>query len=162
MDEFDRLYYASYTSVLRVVVLLTPTVEDAHDVTQEAFARALARWSTVGSLDNPAAWVRKVAVNAATDLHRRDRSRRAAVVRLVGAGRTVPAPDAASVDVARALARLKPGQRKVIVLYYLLDMPVADIAAELGRPVNSVKTDLARGRAALAAVLRDQEETLDV
>src|SRR4051794_11272939 len=136
MDEFDRLYYASYASVLRAVVLLTPTLEDAHDVTQEAFARALARWGAVGSLESPIGWIRKVAVNAATDLHRRDRTRRTASVRLLGGSGPVPAPDGASVDVVRALSQLKPAQRQAIVLHYLLDMSVADIAAELGRPEN--------------------------
>ena len=161
MDDFDRLYYASYASVLRAVVLLTPTVEDAHDVAQEAFARAFARWDEVGALESPTAWVRKVAVNAAVDGRRRDRSKRAALVRLVGGSRTAPPPDEHSVDVVRALALLKPAQRLVIAQHYLMDMSVADIAAQSGRPASSVTTDLARGRAALAALLRDREEALD-
>ena len=162
MDDFDSVYYASYASVLRAVVLLTPTVEDAHDVTQEAFARALARWGTVGMLESPQGWVRRVAINAASDLRRRDRTRRAALPRLLAGRRSVPPPDAASVDVARALALLSRAQRQAIVQHYLLDMSVADIAAESGLPESSVKTHLARGRAALAAVLRNQEEALDV
>lgn len=161
MDDFDTLYYASYGSVLRAVVLLTPTVEDAHDVAQEAYARAFARWDEVGRLENPRAWIRKVAVNAAVDMRRRDRSRRAAFTRLLGGSQDVAPPDGRELDVVRALARLKPAQRRVIAQHYLMDMPVADIAAQAGRPENSVKTDLARGRSALAAVLRAQEETLD-
>jgi RNA polymerase sigma-70 factor (ECF subfamily) len=152
--SFDDTYYASYRSVLRAVVLLVPTVEDAHDLTQEAYARALARWDVVGELDSPEAWVRKVAMNAAIDLTRRNRSRWNAYRKLSARVEAVAPSDGTSVDVERAIAALKPAQRQAIVLHYLLDMSVEDIARETGRPTGSVKTNLARGRAALADLLR--------
>jgi RNA polymerase sigma-70 factor (ECF subfamily) len=152
--SFDDTYYASYRSVLRAVVLLVPSVEDAHDVTQEAYARALARWDVVGELESPEGWVRRVAMNAAIDLSRRNRSRRSAHRLLAGRGEAHQPVDGSSIDVERAIARLKPAQRQAIVLHYLLDMSVADIARETDRPIGSVKTNLARGRAALAALLR--------
>lgn len=152
--SFDDIYYSSYGSVLRAVVLLVPTVEDAHDLTQEAFARALARWDVVEVLESPEGWVRKVAVNAAIDLRRRNRSRRSAYGLLRGGQQPIPAADGSAVDVERALAALKPAQRQAIVLHYLLDMSVEQIARETGRPAGTVKTNLARGRTALAALLR--------
>jgi RNA polymerase sigma-70 factor (ECF subfamily) len=152
--SFDETYYASYRSVLRAVVLLVPSVEDAHDLTQEAYDRALARWDVVGELESPEGWVRKVAMNAAIDLTRRNRSRRSAYRKLFGRVETQPAVDGSSVDVERAIAALKPAQRQAIVLHYLLDMSVEDIARETGRPAGTVKTNLARGRVALAALLR--------
>jgi RNA polymerase sigma-70 factor (ECF subfamily) len=155
--SFDDTYYRSYRSVLRSVVLLVPSVEDAHDLTQEAYARALGRWDVVGELESPEGWVRKVAINAAIDLTRRDRSRRKAYRKLSGGG-TTPAADGSSIDVERALASLKPAQRQAIVLHYLLDMSIDQIARETGRPTGTVKTHLARGRAALAALLRVPSE----
>jgi RNA polymerase sigma-70 factor (ECF subfamily) len=152
--SFDDTYYASYRSVLRAVVLLVPSVEDAHDLTQEAYARALARWDVVGELETPEGWVRKVAMNAAIDLTRRNRSRRNAYRKLFVRDEGSPAVDGSSIDVERAIAALKPAQRQAIVLHYLLDMSVQDIARETGRPTGSVKTNLARGRAALATLLR--------
>jgi RNA polymerase sigma-70 factor (ECF subfamily) len=150
---FDDSYHHSYRSVLRAVVLLVPTIEDAHDLTQEAYSRALARWDVVGELDNPEAWVRKVAVNAAIYLERRDRSRRRAY-RFLGREPHASAADGTAIDVQRAIASLKPVQRQAIALHYLLDMTVEQIAQETGRPTGTVKTNLARGRAALAALLR--------
>lgn len=160
--DFDELYYASYRSVLRAVLVLLPTSEDAHDVVQEAFARALAGWAKVSQLDNPAAWVRHVAINAAIDAGRRERRRRFAYRRLLARQRDVPAPTADSVDVVRALQQLKPAQRQALVLHYLLDMSVEDIAHETQRPVGTIKTNLARGRAALAELLRVDLVHLDV
>jgi RNA polymerase sigma-70 factor (ECF subfamily) len=161
--DFDDVYYASYTGVLRAVILLVPTREDAHDVVQEAYVRALARWDDVGRLESPQAWVRKVAMNAAIDTRRRERSRRSAYRRLLGRPLPVPPSDADGIDVERALAALPAAQRQAIVLHYLVDMSVAQIAAETGRPVGTIKTNLARGRTALAALLRvPSEESLDV
>ena len=45
--------------------------------------------------------------------------------------------------------------RQVIVLYYLADLPVEQVAAELRVPVGTVKARLARARDALAARLAD-------
>jgi RNA polymerase sigma-70 factor, ECF subfamily len=43
----------------------------------------------------------------------------------------------------------------VVVLYYLADLPVEQVAAELRVPVGTVKARLARARGALAARLAD-------
>lgn len=160
--DFGEVYYASYRSVLRAVILLVATPEDAHDVVQDAYARAYARWDDVRHLDSPVAWVRKVAVNAAVDVRRREQRGRRAYLRWLG--RPVPAPsaDGDRVDIGRALAALPRAQQQVIVLHYLADLSVAQIAAETGRPVGTVKTNLARGRSALAALLRvSLEEAID-
>lgn len=162
MDRhFDEVYLASYRSVLRTVVLLTPSVDDAHDVVQESFARALGRWSTVSTLDRPHEWVRRVAVNAALDLGRREASRRSIVRRLSARPDVVPVADGTSVDVVRALQQLKPAQRRAVVLHYLLDLDVQAIAQETGVPASTVRTHLARGRAALAQLLRTEPAVLD-
>lgn len=157
--DFDDMYYASYASVLRAVRLLVPTAEDAHDLAQEAYTRALARWDAVSTMDDPAAWVRHVAVNAALDAARRDRTRSRLLTRLrhrrdePAAG---PSPD--RVDVVRALRALKPEHRRAVVLHYLCDMSVGDIAAQVGCPPATVKTHLSRGRASLAGLLRTEEQ----
>lgn len=90
--DVEQLYRSTYRSVLRTVVLLTPSVEDAHDVVQEAFARALARWSSVRALDEPHEWVRRVAVNAALDVGRRTTSRRRLLRRLAAEPAQVAGP----------------------------------------------------------------------
>jgi len=46
----------------------------------------------------------------------------------------VDGPGPASVDLTRALAQLPANQRQAVVLHYLADMPVADIAIFVARP----------------------------
>src|SRR3546814_9583077 len=53
--------------------------------------------------------------------------------------------------VARALAALPRNQREAVALHYLLDMPVADVAARLGIAEGTAKVHLHRGRHALQA-----------
>ena len=52
-----------------------------------------------------------------------------------------------------ALQRLPKPQRQVVALHYLLDMPVADIAAGLGVPAGTVKARLGTTFARLATTI---------
>ncbi|MFI5908612.1 RNA polymerase sigma factor [Dactylosporangium sp. NPDC051541] len=78
------------------------------------------------------------------------------------AGRPPPAPrpcrpsrppSEETVLLVAALRRLPFEQRQAVVLYHLLDRSLADIAAETGANLNTVKTRLTRGRTALATLL---------
>ncbi|MCI0688209.1 MAG: hypothetical protein L0Y54_13375 [Sporichthyaceae bacterium] len=71
-----------------------------------------------------------------------------------------PPATADRIDVRRALATLPLVQRQAVVLHHLLDPPVAEIAAELGRPVGTVQSRLSRAREALAQLL-GEEVTID-
>jgi RNA polymerase sigma-70 factor, ECF subfamily len=51
----------------------------------------------------------------------------------------------------RLLGLLSPAQRAAVTLFYLEDLPVAEVAGALRMPENTVKTHLHRARAALRA-----------
>lgn len=69
----------------------------------------------------------------------------------------MPATEPDHVALVVALRRLPEAQRRAVVLHHVAGLPVADVAAETGVPVGTVKARLSRGRAALA-VLLDSEE----
>jgi RNA polymerase sigma-70 factor (ECF subfamily) len=73
----------------------------------------------------------------------------------------VPAEDGQAVDLARALHDLPGRQREVVVLYYLLDLPVGEVAELLGLSAGGVKHALFRARRSLASALAvvDEEVT---
>jgi RNA polymerase sigma-70 factor (ECF subfamily) len=54
-----------------------------------------------------------------------------------------------------ALQRLPEEQRRAIVLHHICDLPVKDVASEVGAPEGTIKARLSRGRTALAALLGD-------
>jgi DNA-directed RNA polymerase specialized sigma24 family protein len=105
-DDFDDFYAGSYDRLLRQLYVVTGgDLAEAEDVLQEAYARALARWRTIGRYDAPEAWVRRVAVNLAGMAARRVRSRAKALLRLGGPGQVDElSPDA--LDLAAALQQV--------------------------------------------------------
>ncbi|MER6941463.1 sigma factor-like helix-turn-helix DNA-binding protein, partial [Nocardioides sp. NPDC000441] len=54
-----------------------------------------------------------------------------------------------------ALKKLPEAQRQAIVLHHIADLPVHQVAAEVGAPTGTIKARLARGRAALAELLAE-------
>lgn len=67
----------------------------------------------------------------------------------------IPESDAASMDLARAVAALPARQRAAVVLHYFVDLPVADIAVVLGCAPGTVKSQLHDARATLEHALGD-------
>ena len=147
---FEEFYAATWRRLYRSLVLITTSPADAEDVLQEAFGKAARGWNNVSRMNNPEAWVRRVAVNAAMDLHRRSKRQRAAYSRLEPAA---AATDDLSVEVMQALATLPVDERQVVVLHHLLGLTVAEIADEVHRPTGTVKAQLVRGRRRLATEL---------
>lgn len=163
VDGFDEFYRGSRQRLLGFVYVLTGNLAEAQDAVQEAYIRAWQRWSTVSGYDDPEAWLRVVASRIAVSRWRTLRSRARAYLRH-GVEETSPAPSTDTVDVVAALRRLPEEQRTAIALYYLLGMPVAEVARETSAPVGTVKARLSRGRTALAgllAVVDLEEEAAD-
>jgi RNA polymerase sigma-70 factor, ECF subfamily len=95
-------------------------------------------------------------MNLASDGFRRVRRRLAVAVRLrVELESRQPAEVP---GLAEALRALPMAQRKAVVLHHLLDLPVDQVAVELGVPVGTVKSRLARARGALATLLASEAE----
>ncbi len=70
-------------------------------------------------------------------------------------------PDWSSIDggaALHALGTLKPDQRVALVLRYVDDLPVHDVAAILGRNVAATESLLARGRRHMAQQLRGDSD----
>ena len=150
--SFDEFYSSAAARLVRHSYALTADMAEAQDIAQEAFARAWQRWPAVRECDSPEAWVRRVATNLAASRWRRIRVARAAA----GQPAEQHAPEVSTDTVALVcgLRTLPERQRTVLVLHYMCDLSVDQIAAELGCPSGSVKSWLSRGRAALADAVR--------
>jgi RNA polymerase sigma-70 factor (ECF subfamily) len=159
--DFEEFYQASYG---RVVGMLTVILDDragAEDAAQEAFARALVRWSRLGRYELPEAWVRRVALRLAIDSARRSgRAERLAARLATGRPSSPPGPgDALGLSpVGAALRRLPLTEREVLVLHYVAGLPIDAIAQERGLPPRAVKTRLAAGRRHLERELTARSE----
>jgi RNA polymerase sigma-70 factor (ECF subfamily) len=144
--DFDAFFRAEYPPLVGALSVAVGR-DQAADVAQEAFVRANARWARVRRMDRPAAWVRRVAINLANDHHRGVRRRRRIDPLLAGEEACEQAPR--DRDLAVALAALPTRQRLIVVMHYLLDLPVAEVARELGVSEGTVKATLHQARSAL-------------
>jgi DNA-directed RNA polymerase specialized sigma24 family protein len=155
--DVAALYAATGRRLVGLLVSAGATPSLAEDLLQEAYARLVPRWDSVRHYDNPEAWVRTVALRLYLSHERRSRlfHRRAPVLQgsTVGDG---PSPDRVAVEAA--LAQLPSDQRVVVVLYYLVDLSVDDIAATLRIAPGTVKSRLSRARAHLADVLGEDAD----
>jgi RNA polymerase sigma-70 factor, ECF subfamily len=159
-ESFDDFYRTTSRRVVHHVYAMTGDLTEAQDCVQEAYARAWQRWSRVGSLDDPEAWVRTVARRVAVSRWRRTRT--AARHLLVhGREQTAPAPSDDHRVLVDALRRISPAQRHAIVLHHLVGLSVEEVAAQTQTPTGTVKARLHRGRAALAAVIGPLEAPAD-
>jgi len=154
-DAVRAIYEASYARLVGVVSLAAGDRAEAEECVQEAFIRLLREWPTVSQFDSPEAWTRKVALRLLSNRRRKTRNGVNALLRM-GPPRSAPAPTGDTLDTQRALGRLPVGQRRVVVLHYLLGLGVAEIAAELGIAPGTVKSRLSRARATLNPLLREE------
>jgi RNA polymerase sigma-70 factor (ECF subfamily) len=139
--------------------------EDALDATQEALiavTRGLHRYDGRSLFTT---WLYRVATNAALDELRRRKRRpepaemsddRPAGSGGVGGGAApVESAVVARLDVDAALAGLSPEFRAAVVLRDLCDLDYSEIAEVLDVPIGTVRSRIARGRAAIADQLRE-------
>lgn len=130
--------------------------QDAQEALQDTMIIA---WTRLAAFDGRASvgtWLYRVATNAAIDEVRR-RGRRPEPAETVPEGaphRGAADGVVARLDVDRALAALPPQYRAVLVLREICDLTYAEIAELRDIPVDTVKSQLSRGRQALVTRLR--------
>ncbi len=161
MDErqFDDFYTASFSRITAQVYAMIGDRDEAQECVQEAFVRAWAHRRKLERADHPEAWVRTTAYRLAVSRWRRTRLARRPADRAVGTATETAGPSETHVALVAALRQLPESQRQALVLHHIADLPVADVAREVGAPEGTVKARLSRGRTALAALLAEEGAT---
>jgi len=147
-EGFEAFYAQSHRGVVASMIVTFGDVDVATDATDEAFARALAKWDRVGRMDSPAGWTYRVALNVG-----RRRRRRQMVEGKLLATRAVPAevPPHAAIELEELLAHLPPRQRSVMILRFVGDLTEVEIAKALHVSRSTVSSALADAKRNLAA-----------
>ncbi|HEY4100601.1 MAG TPA: sigma-70 family RNA polymerase sigma factor [Gemmatimonadales bacterium] len=162
-EAFGALIEIHQAMARRVAYAILEDREDADDAAQEGF---LSAWKAIGRYDPQKAfrpWLMQIVVNAARDLRRRRRVRAAEPLDSVSAAaREDPGKHVRNLDLGErlraALATLPERQRLAVVLFDAEGYAQAEIAAMLGIPEGTVKSDVFHGRRALRRVLSTVKE----
>lgn len=142
-DDFDEFVRARRLMLVRTAMLLTGDPHAAEDLVQETLVRAAQRWPTIAASGSPDAYVRRILYTRSIDAWRWRRRQADATVRDERwAASTSDETDRSDskVTLARALCRLTPKQRAVLVVRFYEDRTEVEAARILGCSVNTVKS----------------------
>lgn len=148
--EFDAFYAATSHRLVGQVFAMTGNLCEAEDALQEAYIQAWRHWSKIREYQSPEGWVRSVAFKLCVNAWWKTRNRIAAHRRASAAREDAPPLGPDLLVVVQALRKLPDKHRRALVLHYIADLSVEQIAAETGAAPGTVKSWLARGRRALA------------
>ena len=149
--DIERLYETRYLGFRRALASVTGSYESAHDVVQEAFARALSRRRSYRGEAPLGAWVWRIAMRVALD--ERNRAKRLQLDDVFEGGLAEPARDP---ELAEALRALPPRRRLVFFLRYFADLSYAEIASVCEISEGTVAASLAQARAEIASALQEE------
>jgi RNA polymerase sigma-70 factor, ECF subfamily len=149
--EIEALDRERYLGFRRALATVTGSYEAAHDVVQEAFARALAERRRFRREAPLGAWVWQIALRVALDERRR--SMRLPLEEMLDEGLVEPARDP---ELSEALRSLPSRRRLVFFLRYFADLSYQEIAAVCGISESTVAAALAQARADVVEALGEE------
>jgi RNA polymerase sigma-70 factor (ECF subfamily) len=162
-DAF-RLLVDRYGALAQRTARLLGAGADADDVVQESFVRAYRALPTFRAGEPFRPWLLRIVVNQAHNAHRGRTRAEAAIGRLAGLRDPLPAdaPADAAIsgerrrDLLAALARLRPTDREVLTLRFLLELSEAETATALDVAPGTVKSRTARSLGRLRDAMNDR------
>lgn len=170
-EAFRELVGRYERPVYSLVVRMVQDSGLAEDLAQEVFFKAYRRLDTYDPVRKFSSWLFKIAHNTTIDHLRRhspetvplegdrkdDEDRGGLATVLADTSSEDPSAAAERRDMARslerAIARLRPEYRELVVLFYVEGASYQDLCEATGLPLGTVKTNLHRARKELAQAM---------
>lgn len=168
--DFTTFMRSYEDMVYTTAVRLLGNEAQAEDISQDVFLKAFERWDSLKDSDTAGGWLKTVTTNLSinhlqryrkrwrffSEITRRDDDENEQEVEFASPEDVIEGLGKADRRewVERALARLPEHQRVPLVLFHFEELPYEKIAERLGVSLSKVKTDILRGREALAKALR--------
>jgi RNA polymerase sigma factor (sigma-70 family) len=146
-DSFEEFFDRERDRLFGLLVLVTGDRHEAEEIAQDAFVAVWERWDRVRSVENPAGYLHRTAINAFRKRHRRAR----ALGRITGSMSPRPSsgPADSALMLSETLRALTPRQRAALVLTELLGYTASEAAAALRVKASTIGALKHQGRTAL-------------
>ncbi len=153
--HFENFFRTEYPRLLRV---LSAADLGADDALQEAFTKAALAWEVISAYEDPAGWVRHVAVRRLLDERRSSLRKRAAIERLHARSAPATHDRDAALDLAAAIGELPARQRVALSLFYLGGLTSAETGDAMGISAGAVRFHLHEARIRLRERLEVRDD----
>jgi RNA polymerase sigma-70 factor, ECF subfamily len=156
--SFEEFFERERDHLFGAMLMATHDRSDAEELTQDAFLRVWERWGRVRGMEEPSAYLHRIAFNAF--LSRRRRAALALRRRVFGAetGRDEIAQVEARHVVIGMLQLLTPRERAAVVLIDVLGYASDEAAQLLGIRASTLRELASRGRARLREGIGEHDE----
>jgi RNA polymerase sigma-70 factor (ECF subfamily) len=146
--DFASFFAEEHARLFKALYFVAGNRADAAELAQDAFLKLWERWDRIGGIDDPTAYLFRVALNG---FRMRARSARRAAIRLVSADPVADPFDEVELrdDVRRMLSTIAPRQRAALVLLDLYGYPSDEAARIMGVRPSTVRALASQGRAVL-------------
>jgi RNA polymerase sigma factor (sigma-70 family) len=152
---FSEFYRTEFTALVGFVMkAVGATVHEGTDAAQAALTEAWAKW---GTLFNPPAWVRTVAIRAyyrSVPSGEVSLDRHPEALNLVAVDTPIELSERTAA--AHALLELLPPAQRIVLAYSTDGFSDAEIAAELGKSPEAIRQNRHRARKTLKSLLQAQ------
>ena len=166
-QAFEHLYTRYHEAIMRLFeVRLAGDKEAAEDLVQETFIKVYLHLDAYAEEYTFGQWVYTIARNTMVDYLRRrtddvsiDSAARAPIAPIA----TTPTPEESVIQSQRrthvedSLAELSDDYRRIIELRFIDEYSYEEIADKLGRPINTIKTQIRRAKAAVSKMILEKE-----
>ena len=149
----EELYEKYGKLLFRISYAILCSREDAEDTVQEVFYKYLVKQPIFRDADHEQAWFLRVASNQSKDMLRRRKIRTTLTLEEIEEYEIAPE----QATILQDLFSLPETYKMVMILHYLEDFSVQDIARSQGLSVSAVKMRLSRGREMLKNITEGRE-----
>lgn len=151
-DEIEQIMYTHGNMLFRLSLTMLGSTSDAEDVVQETLIKYIEKAPEFESEEHRKSWLITVASNKCKDLLRL--RKRHEVVELEEWNSVVK--ESVDFGILEALMTLPKKFRLVLILYYVEEYRIEEIAKIIGKTKSAVKMRLQKGRRLLKEIYRKE------
>ena len=155
--EFDVLFADEHERIYRGLLFITGSRSDAEELMQDAFLKLWERWDRAGSIDDPVAYLFRIALNGSRMRARRAVRASRKLLPLFGGGADPFEHVEAREDLRLLLRGIPDRQRTALVLTEIFGYTSEQAGEIMHVRAGTVRMLASQGRAALRGKERDED-----